>query len=363
MAVVAGLSGCGGGASAAVEPTGALSVVVGARSNVPPPAVDGRAASAVDMAAAQQSEFSLVVADGAPFAQPTDIGRVGDGDRTAIEELLGAAQARTPEVDLLAAMGLAAEQLAGSTGPRTMVVLDSGLSTAGALDFTTSGLIDAHPQEVADALRDAGQLPDLTGISVVFHGLGRTAAPQAELDAIRRSQLGAIWTEVALEAGASTVHVEQGAAVETAAATSLPPVSTVDPGPGFVCSGETMTISGGPFAYQPNSDQFIDPPTTMAVLRGIAEQLRDRNITATLFGTTASVGEPADQVRFSDERAQAVADVLIELQVPIPQLHVEGLGSDFPGFVADRDAQGRLLPAAAALNRTVMVEFTAPVTC
>ncbi len=45
------------------------------------------------------------------------------------------------------------------------------------------------------------------------------------------------------------------------------------------------------------------------------------------------------------------------------ELHVEGLGSDFPGYIVDRDDAGRLLPAAAALNRTVFIEFTAPVVC
>ncbi len=49
--------------------------------------------------------------------------------------------------------------------------------------------------------------------------------------------------------------------------------------------------------------------------------------------------------------------------MPIPQLHVEGRGSDFPGYVADYDEAGRLLPAVAALNRWVLVEFSAPVTC
>ena len=124
-----------------------------------------------------------------------------------------------------------------------------------------------------------------------------------------------------------------------------------------------MTLVGGPFAFRPDSDQFVDAPAAVQVLTPIATQLRAKGISATMFGTTAAVGEVADRVRFSDERAQAVADMLIDLDVPIPQLHVEGLGSDFPDYGADRDETGRLLPAAAALNRTVRIEFTGPVTC
>jgi outer membrane protein OmpA-like peptidoglycan-associated protein len=176
--------------------------------------------------------------------------------------------------------------------------------------------------------------------------------------------LAAIWTAIAQRAGATSVHVDETTAPAAAGPdASLPPVTPIEPGIGYSCAGTTMTLVGGPFAYRPDSDQFVDPNAALQVLIPIATQLRANGISATMFGTTATVGEVADRVRFSDERAQAVADMLIDLDVPVPQLHVEGLGSDFPGFAADRDETGRLLPAAAALNRTVRIEFTGPMTC
>ncbi|MGY2002871.1 OmpA family protein [Blastococcus sp. SYSU DS1024] len=361
-AVTAGLAGCGGGATAAApEPTGALAVVVGARANMPPAALGGRSASVVEMAVAQRAAFSLIVADGAPF-QDEAAGSPELADRRPVDDAVSGARARTEGSDLLGALGLAVEELAGQPGLRSLVVLDSGLSTAGDLDFTTPGMMDAHPQEVAEALGDAQRLPDLSGIRVVFQGLGDVVAPQQPLDSIRRAQLVAIWSTVVRQAGAASVHVES-TALEGLPDPSLPPVETVGMDPGYRCTGQTMTITGGPFAFRPNSDQFIEPGAAEDVLRGVAEQLRSGQVVAILFGTTANIGEPADQVRFSDERAQAVADLLIALRVPIPQLHVEGRGSDFPGYVADRDPQGRLLPAPAALNRTVRIEFSAPVSC
>jgi hypothetical protein len=45
---------------------------------------------------------------------------------------------------------------------------------------------------------------------------------------------------------------------------------------------------------------------------------------------------------------------------------VAGVGSDFPGYVEDHDADGHLLPAAAAANRKVVLELgggSADVTC
>jgi hypothetical protein len=366
VAVAAGLTGCGSGASATPdamgsEPTGALAVVVGARSNMPPPALAGRSASTVDMAVGQRSRFSLVVADGAPFVA-TAGAPVDEVDRRAVEAAIAGARAQTAESDLLSALHRAAEALAGQPGLRTLVVLDSGLSTAGPLAFTTPGMLDAQPQEVADALRDAQQLPDLAGVRVVFHGLGDTAPPQQPLDPIRRSQLGAIWSAVVSQAGAASVEVE-GTPLVGEPASGLPPVATIATGPGYRCEGTTMTLTGGPFAYRPNTDEFIDPAATLNALRPIAEQLRAGRIDSILFGRTANVGDVADQMRFSDERAQAVADLLIELGVPIPLLHVEGQGSSFQGYVTDRDAAGRLDPAAAALNRTTHIQFSAPVTC
>ncbi len=272
VAVAGGLMGCGGGASATPETTGALAVVVGAHSNMPSPELAGRSASVVDMAVAQQSRFSLIVADGAPF-QETASASPQQADRRTIDEAVMGARARTAESDLVGALHLAAEALAGHRGLRTLVVLDSGLSTAGALNFATPGMLDAHPREVAEALGDAQQLPDLSGVSVVFHGLGDTAAPQQPLDPIRRAQLVAIWSAIARQAGAGSVQVE-ATPLEGGPLPATPPVTPVQTDQGYRCAGTTMTLSGGPFAYRPNSDEFIDPAAAVDVLRGIAEQRR-----------------------------------------------------------------------------------------
>ena len=364
VAVAAGLAACGGGASASADPSGALVVVVGAHSNMPPRALSGRSGSARETAVVQRSQFSLIVADGAPFQEGATVALTHEEGRQTVDEAVAGARARSPEADLVGALRLAAQELDRHGGLRTLVVVDSGLSTTGIVNFSTPGMLDAHPGELADALNDAQQLPDLSGIAVVFDGLGETASPQQALDPIRQAQLAAIWTAIAQRAGATSVHVDETTASATAAPdASLPPVTPIEPGLGYSCEGTTMTLVGGPFAFRPDSDQFVDAPAAVQVLTPIATQLRAKGISATMFGTTAAVGEVADRVRFSDERAQAVADMLIDLDVPIPQLHVEGLGSDFPDYGADRDGAGRLLPAAAALNRTVRIEFSGPVTC
>jgi hypothetical protein len=143
IAVAATLAGCAATASAAgPTPTGGLAVVVGARSNTPPPALAGAAADARDAAIERQSNLAVVVADGRPFvAQHGRLAVSGknevardqekENNRQLVGSAITGARARTPETDLLAALGLGARAIHSSSGPHTVVVEDSGLSTAG----------------------------------------------------------------------------------------------------------------------------------------------------------------------------------------------------------------------------------------
>jgi len=360
--------------SAEPEPRGALGVVVGAHSNMPQPTLEGIAASARDLAVAQQSQLSVVVADGAPFTlveperllvdaeEPAGRAEQREANRRRIDEAVATARARTPETDLLSALILAGRTMADQPGPRTVVVVDSGLSTSGPMDFRQPGMFDADPQEVVDTLADFGQLPDLKGSSVVFQGLGDTAPPQQPLDAARRTQLVELWTAVAEKAGAVVVDIEVSPLSGTPDA-GLPSVRPVAVDPGFSCTPRRLTLSGGGVGFRPGGALLLDPERIAEVLRPYAEQMKSRGtLIAEVFGRY-SEGEPAAVLLLTEQRGQEVANVLIDLGVPIPQLRVKGFGSDFPGYVPDRDATGHLVPATAALNRTVILEFTEPVDC
>ncbi|WP_138733292.1 OmpA family protein [Modestobacter excelsi] len=375
LVVVGCLAACADPAATAAEPSGALVVVVGGRANAAPPALSGVAASARDVAVAQQSVFSLVLADGAPFAEGPAATLTADAadagareeqyaaNRERVDDAVAGARARTPESDLLTAIDLGVQTVGTPTGLRTLVLVDSGLSTAGALDFTAPGMLDADPREVADTLADSNQLPDLRGWSVVFQGLGDTAAPQPPLDDARRAQLASIWTEVLQRAGA--VAVQRGDVRLTGDPDpALPAVRTVAIEPGMRCTGGSLTLTGGPLGFRPGEPTLLDESAAAERLRPYAEQLIARpGVVAEVFGTSPAVGDPEVDRQISEDRAQEVANLLIDLGVPIPQLHVLGLGSDFDGHVPDRDTTGHLVPAAAALNRTIRIDFTEPVQC
>ena len=363
------------GNSATAEPSGSFVVVVGGHAGMPPATLDGAAAAARDVAVAQQSDFAVVVADGAPHllgkARPLTADATAEADRAEqretnrrrVDDAVATARATTPETDLIGALALAGRSVADRPGLRTLVVLDSGLSTTGALDFGRPGMLDAHPTEVADTLADFGQLPDLRGFEVVFQGLGDTAPPQQPLDVARRTQLVALWTAVVQRAGAVTVDVEVSPLVGTPPP-GLPPVRPLAVDPGYTCASRRLTLSGGALGFRPGKAVLLDSHRVEEVLRPYAEQMiGSRTLVAEVFGRYADVGDPAQRQTLTEFQAQEVANVLIALGVPIPQLRVKGFGSTFPGFVPDRDAAGHLDPAAAALNRTVIIEFTGPVRC
>src|SRR5579875_676931 len=64
--------------------------------------------------------------------------------------------------------------------PGTLIVVSSGLSTAGGFDLRQVGWA-ASPRSVAARLRRRGMLPSLTGWHVIFSGLGDTAGAQPAL--------------------------------------------------------------------------------------------------------------------------------------------------------------------------------------
>jgi outer membrane protein OmpA-like peptidoglycan-associated protein len=370
LALAGSAAACGTGAHAAQEQApGALAIVLGAHSNMPHPQLVGNAAQVRDLAVSQQSYLSVFVADGAPY-QVTHQDLLPDADNHGgaeedepvaeqIAETLKEARARTPEVDLMTAIDLAARDIAGKPGLHTLVVVDSDLATAGPLNLLTPGLLDAEPQEIADNLDDLGLLPNLSGDAVVFVGLGDTVAPQTEPDRARRTQLEAIWTAVAKKAGAVSVEVSH-TPLSGQPTAGLPPVTPVPLDPGHSCIGGVLTLDGGDIAFEPGSDVFLDQEAAEGVLRPVADAIVGQRLKALIFGDSDSVGDLASQKKRSGLRAQHVADTFIRMGVPIPQLAVEGLGSAFDGFVPDMDPAGQLLPAAAAINRKVVVHLSLP---
>ncbi|MCA1836111.1 MAG: OmpA family protein, partial [Actinobacteria bacterium] len=234
-----------------------------------------------------------------------------------------------------------------------------GLQTAGALRFQDQdgALLNANPDEVVAALRRTQQLPNLAGMRVVFTGLGDTAPPQQPLPAPARTVLVTLWTKI-VEAAGGQAEIKQAPLPSKPTLNGLPPVTAVPVAAQAIGPLPSITVlRDGTVGFVPDQAVFRDPDQARAVLADYAKAIIGGK-TALLTGTTASDGTPDYRLRLSEKRAGAVRDLLVSLGAPADHIRTRGLGSDFPGYVPDRDSQGNLDPVPAAQNRQVIIELT-----
>ncbi|MGH3924494.1 MAG: OmpA family protein, partial [Pseudonocardiaceae bacterium] len=278
---------------------------------------------------------------------------------TQLNAVLDSTRADSPEVDLLAALSLAARSVTDAVGPQTIIVIDSGLQTTGALRFQDQdgALLSANPSEVVDLLRRTQQLPDLTGIRVVFTGLGDTAPPQPTLPQPARAVLVDLWTAIVDAAGGSA-EIIQAPLPSTRTLEGLPPVSVVPVALRSIGPLPAVTVlRDGTVGFLPDQAVFRDRAAAIEVLADYAREISNGK-RAVLTGTTSSAGNTEGRLALSRDRANAVRELLTSLGAPADRIEARGLGSDFPTFIPDRDPQGNLDPVAAAQNRQVIIELT-----
>ncbi|MGH3886280.1 MAG: OmpA family protein [Pseudonocardiaceae bacterium] len=358
------LTGCGD--STTNSAPGALAMIVGAHSNMVAPSLLDTSKTEIDTAAELGSPVTVIVDDASPTASAPLSLKTGNDNPlyqqdqvNQLKNLIDEARADSPEVDLLAAINLAARSVTDAVGPKTIVVIDSGLQTTGALRFQDSdgALLNANPDEIVELLRRTQQLPNLSGMRVVFTGLGDTEAPQQPLPQPARAALVALWTKIVESAGGKA-EVKQAPLPSTRTIDGLPPVTIVPVAAKSIGPLPSITVlRDGTVGFVPDQAVFRDPDQTRAVLADYAREITNGR-RALLTGTTASAGTSEYRLRLSQQRANAVRDLLVSLGAPADRISTRGLGSDFPGYVPDHDPQGNLDPIPAAQNRQVIIELT-----
>jgi OOP family OmpA-OmpF porin len=379
LVAAATLTACGSsetGTGAGAQP-GGLAIVVGAHANAPAPILPTEVQQLIAQAGDARSAFSLVSNEGTARAVASGSFQTSakNAQAQAVElqksenAVLQAAQslrAKTAENNLLASIALAARSVQDSAGAKTVVVIDSGLQTTAPLQFQNDGMLDAQPDEVADFVAASGDLPNLTGYTVVLAGLGDVAAPQEELSLGQQQNLRDVWSAVLQRAGAT---VQVLAAPQTASATSdLPTVTTVPITQPAAFTAPTIApqqvvtiqLTQDAVAFIADQANYRDPAAADQVLAPLAQQITTQHLTVHLTGSTASAGTPDGRTKLSRARAEAVKASLVAKGVDAAAVTTDGVGSDWPGYVQDRDGAGNLIPAAAAQNRKVTVELSHP---
>jgi len=346
--VVAVLALCGCGAQPQAKP---IVIAVSATANEPAPALGTRDVAVLRKAAdADDGAVTLVTLAGTssmPLTPRRDNGQVEHGPRRgelrdanlqAVEDTI-AREGATDPYDLLELLGAAAR--AGGSTPGTLIVVSSGLSTAGGLDMRQL-LWGADPAGLAQQLEARGLLPSLPGWTVIFTGLGETFPPQQPLATPQRATLGAYWTAVCKATGAEacTVNDEPRAAKPPRSTTPVPtvPVPQIDSevGPGDVTT--TTLPADALFAF----DSATPDPSALQALQPLASAARARHLRVAVTGYASPDGGTADYNRdLSQRRADAVRDLLVQLGVPANQFDaVKGVGVDeYPSNACTTDGQ------------------------
>jgi len=355
-----------------LSPSGVpLTLVVGERSNVPRVQYPGYLDGLVATAAEDGQPITLIRIDGSPKVLPLQqFSGSGYGTGAALQAAVSGyvngvlgilngpdLRAAARQADVLDALTLAAAQ---TPAGGNIIVIDSGLQTAGALLYQDQGTLMSPASDVVQFLRQNHQgslIPDLQGRHVWMSGFGYTAAPQARLDQPERQNVVDQWKAI-VTAGGARVCVDPSANTQDEV-TGLPTVATV-PLPAqvvFNYCGTTVLSDQGSVGFNDNESTFRSPSQAQATLLRLARKLKDGTQPITLIGSTSSEGSEARNYTLSGERAQAVAKALEKDGVNSRRITIRADGPAYPGRVRDIGPNGQLILWAAEQDREVIVQL------
>jgi OmpA-OmpF porin, OOP family len=344
-----------------------LTIVVGERSNVPGIQFPGPVNTMINTAAVDKQQITLIRIDGKPSVMTLQKFSTEDQNSGAVSDDIAAyvsgvdalvdgpkMHAVTAQADVLSALSYAA---AATPAGGNIIVIDSGLQTAGQLQYQAPGMLMSPPSDVVSFLKEKGLIPSLAGRHVLLSGFGYTAAPQAVLDQPERQNVAAQWAAI-VKAGGACVTVDPTPNTNKEIP-GLPAVATVPlpATPVFKSCGTTVLSDAGTVGFNVGLSSFRDPAEARQTLSKLATVLMQGTEPIRLIGSTSSEGGDAINDPLSLNRAKAVESVLVSLGVPAGRITVVGDGAHYPGRVADLGAGGQLLLPQAEQDREVIVQL------
>jgi outer membrane protein OmpA-like peptidoglycan-associated protein len=212
--------------------------------------------------------------------------------------------------------------------PGTLLILSSGLSTAGGFNLRDVGW-DANPRTVAAQLRQRGLLPRLAGWRLVFSGLADVSGRQPTLPLPQRTTLTAYWMAICHAAGAAACRIDDTIRPDPPSRSTRPvpvvPVPAVSPVTGPHHAAGVSVPADELFAF--NSASLLAGAD--GVLSPLASRARAQHQLVTITGyASPDGGSAAYNLALSKDRARAVRNRLVALGLPLSQIsQVTGLGT------------------------------------
>ena len=274
--------------------------------------------------------------------------------------------ATDPEVDYLSALNLAVRSLSPLEGydSKMIVVIGTGLSTTGVLDFQNN-LISAGPDTIVELLKEKEEIPDFSGISVYWQQMGDVAAPQQALTSAQRNNLQHIYGGIVEAGGGTFVYndiianpVNEGMSYPAVTPVELPADTPIIFEPDVLVSNEGDNVFAEPVVLTESQVQFIGdkaaylhPEEAESVLKPIADFLMSNDITILLCGITAGDTNSTYTMELSQARADAVKQTLVDFGVDPSRIIAVGLASTDPWHVYNIPTSDK----AATCNRKVVL--------
>ena len=352
-----------------------LAIVIGARKDMNPISTS-KILPVMYQLAETGGNLSVIVADGAPKQNKTDCTvppMSGSHDASYYKKIRQTAlnlcsriesmQANTPNADINAAINAAVDTLKASPNRQdVLIVLDNGLSTKGICLETLDGI---DTDSFYSSMKD--EMPDISQIHAVWYGIGETSDLYPDgISRVEKASLRNFWSRML---GDSVIFKEDQISFvnESADRSSLPDVKLVriaehdhtvpttvaaseykapttvtraNEAPVDVLANGPIRFSNGIIEFEPDSCELNQSkmPQILQYLSPIAESVNYYHQEILLIGSIAHVSDSPDQgVEFSRLRAEAVAAVLTELNVPADQIHIAGAGYADTRITDERD--------------------------
>lgn len=379
------LAGCGASSDVSADTTPVnIAFVLGIRNNTP--AVDTRIDELRTLPAKANSTYLFVEDSGSPHVicdrtipDVSDRGyteamnaRVQQSIYEGLKDALNNAKPGAPESDITAALSMAVKGLRSKAveGRENLLVFyTNGLSSSGLIDLSGLAVSRIDPEASASALADKLDL-NMDNIRVIWYGIGRGSGDQPDLSAQETANLKRLYESLFKALGAASVEFRDVNPVDAKVEFPEYPVSVVtteEVSSQIVCTGDTSDPDavaramqdGGwlecKVSFQSDSTRFADSQQAEAQLSSLAAYLRETPTPVCVIGTTASAGSAEECRLFSEGRAQAVKEWLVQAGIPGEQIETIGCGYTSIFYEPDRTDTGAWIEEAAARNRSVKI--------